>query len=294
MKCSTNQNEYHDLQLHRHTHPQKNNITLRETSDGLFGALVIEIDELDETIEDITYDSYLLIFQELQTHPHRNVIRFWNQVPNITAPLSSAENIYHRFNAGRHRAFKSFYGDEFEHMNIPAASAVGTCAMKLTIEFLAVAHPLAYIENKDQVPSSQYSKRFGKIPPLFSRGVVYKNNDQKLLISSGTASVVGENSIHPDNLHEQIIQTIQNLRILGSPFNLQRYDIPYEFTLDDAITARVYYKHEIDRQVLEQTIPKFFPADCKITYQHAAICREELLVEMEAIFETQRRVVTQP
>ena len=259
-------------------------VQLTQTFNGLFGSYGVEIPAEATSIEQITLDAYLQVFDSLTAYPDLKVIRYWNFVPDITRATGEEVTTYQLFNAGRYRAFRAHYGNALDERTIPGASAVGTKGATLRIEFLAVPAPIAMIENKDQVPAWHYSEKYGKIAPFFSRGVIFDNNGQRLLLSSGTASIAGENSLHAGDIYEQLCQSIHNLRILGSQFNLKKYQIHYGFALEDIVLLRVYYKQETDRPFLERFVPKFLSPSCGVSFQQADICREELLVELEAIF----------
>lgn len=265
-------------------HVKSGKIELKHTFNGLFGTLSLDVNSSDKTLQQLTTEAYLQIFQALEAYPDLTVIRYWNYVPEITAMLADGSTHYHSFNAGRYTAFKTYYGDKIEQLSIPAASAVGSKDKILKIQFFAVSRPIKTIENKGQIPAYHYSKTYGKIPPFFSRGVIFDNHGQRLLLSSGTASVVGENSMHSHDIYEQLVQTFHNLRVLGSQFNLKMYEIHFGFALEDIVLLTVYYKQEQDRPFLERFIPKFLAPSCQIAFQHADICREELSVELEAIF----------
>lgn len=271
-------------------HPLQN-LHLKLTDNGIFGWL--ETDPSTSDIETAAFDAYRQIFRALAQYPEWQAVRYWNYVPDILSPVTnardtenttSAGNVYQRFNAGRYRAFQSHFGEALVQMPAPAASAVGAPTKNLRIEFLAVKKPLAAIENKDQIPAYRYSEKFGRIAPYFSRGTIIENKGQRLLLSSGTASVAGEASLHPGDIYEQLSLSIHNLRILGSQFNLKRYDIHYGFALEDIAALRVYYKRPEDLPFLRRFVPKFLAPDTRISFFQAAICRDELLVELEAVY----------
>ena len=259
-------------------------VQMNETVNGLFGSLEVEVPM--GSIEEITQDAYSRIFETLAAYPGFRVIRYWNFVPDIVEAAAADESVYQFFNAGRYRAFRAHYGETLDTMAIPAASAVGTKGTLLRIEFMAVTEEtsVAMIENKDQVPAYRYSEKYGKVAPFFSRGVIFDNHGQRLLLSSGTASITGENSLHPGDIYEQLCQSIHNLRILGSQFNLKKYAIHYGFALEDIVLLRVYYKRSADRVFLERMVPKFLAPSCLISFQQADICREELLIELEGLY----------
>ncbi|PUZ24815.1 hypothetical protein DCC81_10825 [Chitinophaga parva] len=250
------------------------NIRLQRASNGVFGRLELS---LEQGISHAAYEAYRELLHTLQLFPGYTLLRCWNYVPDIT-------RVYQAFNAGRYQAFENFYGTAWREHPAPAASAVGTDGNTLQVEFMAVQTPLAFIENKDQVPAYQYSEQYGKLPPYFSRGAIFQNKGQRLLLSSGTASIVGEHSVHPGDIYEQLARSILNLRILAGQFNLKQYNIHYGFALEDIVLMRVYYKHAADRPFLERYLPKVLAPGCQLAFQQADICREELLVELEAVF----------
>lgn len=257
----------------------QDNFHLTISENGIFGLAEYVFDE--SKIADTAYQIYHELFTLLEQYSGYTLLRVWNYIPNIlkeNCTFSNANN-YQQFNAGRFKAFKEIYP---ALDRIPAASAVGVDGEKVRIEFLAVKSEVVFLENKDQVPSKDYSEKYGILPPLFSRGAIYKNINQTILITSGTASVVGEDSKYMD-LYDQVNQSIQNLRVLGSQFNLKSYAIDYGFALEDAVLLRIYYKHDADRPFLQKYLRKIVSPDCKLSFMKADICREELLVEIEGV-----------
>ena len=263
----------------------RDSMELKLTTHGIFGSIAIEVGGDVKTIQEITEKLYLKIFEILKDFPNYKIIRFWNYIPKIISKIDSSEaTVYHIFNTGRYNAYRKFYGNLFESMKAPAASAVGTFENIFKIEFFAISTPFKFIENKEQIPAYFYSEKYGKIPPFFSRGVIFDNFSQRLLCSSGTASIKGETSLHCGNLFEQLVKSVDNLRILSSEFNLKKHRIDENFDLEDVYLLLVYYKNEEDKSFIEKFISSYFSSSCKIVFQHAEICREELLVEIEALF----------
>lgn len=258
-------------------------VQIQITPNGLWGVVELPCSDVS-SLRAQTQLGYRQVFKCMQAFPEHTVARFWNYVPGIVQSLTENSTAYHLFNEGRQAAFSAYYGETLPDLAVPAASAVGANNSTLRIEFLAVTEVIGQIENKDQVPAYRYSEQYGRVAPFFSRGVIYNNNGQRVLLSSGTASITGETSQHPGDIHDQLCQSIHNLRILGSQFNLKQYGIHYGFALEDITMLRVYYKREADRSFLERFIPKFLSPSCTISFMHAAICRDELLVELEALF----------
>ena len=258
-------------------------VHLKISENGIFGEIQLLVDEQD--VKTLTITMYNQIFSALKVYPEYQLLRIWNYVPEILLQenTSLADNIYKQFNNGRYQAFENQYGTDFQTRMMPAASAVGSNSSYLRIEFLAVKSEITFIENKDQVAARNYSSKYGKFPPLFSRGAIYKNLKQTVLISSGTASVIGEDSVHQD-LYDQVNQSIHNLRVLGSQFNLKKYKIDYGFALEDAVLLRTYYKNDEDEAFLRKYLKKVVSPNCQLSFMKADICRAELLVEIEAVF----------
>ena len=263
-------------------------ITYRQAAEGLFGFMQLPIPIIDgEHSKAVSFKLYTTLFNFLNKHLSYKLIRIWNYIPSIIKELDDPKfdsEIYRCFNHGRYTAFKNEYGENRLDWKIPAASAVGCNDKMLKIEFFASNVSPIYIENKIQKPAINYSEKFGIIPPVFSRGVIYKNNNQTFLISAGTASIVNEETLHHGNLYAQLMQSIQNLRILTSQFNLKPYNIHYSFGLEDLVLLRTYYRDEKDRQFLEKMLSKIVVPSCQLSFQKADICRKDLLVELEGIF----------
>lgn len=263
-------------------------ITYRQATEGIFGSMQLPMPIIDgENSKTVAFKLYTALFHFLKKRPSYKLLRIWNYVPSIIKDLDDPKfdrEIYRCFNHGRYTAFKNEYGKNPQGWEIPAASAVGCNENMLKIEFFASDINPIYIENKIQTPAIDYSKKFGKIPPVFSRGVIYKKNHQTFLISAGTASVVNEETLHNDNIYAQLMQSIQNLRILTSQFNLKSYKINYSFGLEDLVLLRTYYRKESDRQFLEKMLRKIVVPNCQLSFQKADICRKDLLVELEGIF----------
>lgn len=264
------------------TQTTHNHVMLNSTANGLFARIALPVND-PASLEAITQDAYGQLFAALRSYTGYHILRIWNYVPAICDGDAGGNN-YHRFNAGRYKAFEAAFGDAVNTMPIPAGTAVGAVDGLLTIECMAVNNTFTAIENKEQVPAYRYSARYGAIPPLFSRGVIFNNHGQRLLLAAGTASIVGEHSTANNDVYNQVLQSIHNLRILGSQFNLKPYAIHYGFALEDVVLLRVYYKNETDRAFLQRFVPKFFAPACAIAYVHTDICRNELLLEMEAVY----------
>ncbi len=271
---------------------QKGRITFRSASEGIYGTMQSPItSRLDgkpdgNLIEKITFSLYMEMFEFISGYPGYQFVRIWNFVPLIVKNMDQSApdiEVYRCFNAGRYKAFQERYGEDMQNWQIPAASAVGALDCTLSIEFFASAAPSLFFENKVQIPAYQYSLKYGKLPPVFSRGAICELKDETLLIISGTASVVKEDTAFEDDICGQIHQTFKNIDSLINQSNLQEYGLNYEFGLEDLVFLRVYYKNSSDKEIIESEIDRIITRDCRVSYVNTDICRKELVFEIEGI-----------
>ncbi len=96
---------------------------------------------------------------------------------------------------------------------MPAASALGFESGPLTICFFAAreAMPLA-IENPRQVSAYKYPEDYGPRSPTFSRASAIELHGQTVLFISGTASIVGHQTMHAGDVVAQTQETIVNIK----------------------------------------------------------------------------------
>lgn len=256
------------------------NWQLVHSDQGLWGTIQFPLDwnHAEEAIAQIQFH-YVEMMKLIADKEGLELVRIWNYVPEI---LSEFQNgvAYHYFNEARFKAFECAWPNGKAY---PAASAIGISGHLFTLEFFAAPVIVQALENKEQKPAAQYSEKYGSFPPLFSRGVIIDNLGQRLLLASGTASVIGEDS-HFENIYDQTERSILNLRILAGQFNLKGYGIGYGFAWEDIQLLRVYYKKSEDLTKLQTILAKAISPNTQVSYLQADICRQELLVEMEAIF----------
>ncbi|MBU6426451.1 MAG: hypothetical protein KGQ69_08970 [Rhodospirillales bacterium] len=176
---------------------------------------------------------------------------------------------YRRFNIGRHRAFCTRLQEPLP----PAASGVGGTHGASVIYFLAARDPARPIENPRQISAFAYPPLYGPQSPSFSRASIYQSDSSTVMFISGTASIVGHESLHPGDLNRQTEETIANLQALidaagitglgNWSFKIYLRDPAYHATVDSALIAA------------------FGPASERL-HLHGEICRRELLLEIEA------------
>ena len=232
--------------------------------------------ETESSLADLTSSAYDDIFALLSNIGMTEVWRFWNHFSKINEIQSGLER-YRQFNVGRQAAFERHRN--ILHGRAPAASAVGTRCGPLMIGFLAGKLPATLVENPKQVSAYDYPDIYGPVSPSFSRAAVAPLGDSKLLLISGTASILGHETKNQSDAYAQTMTTLQNIAhvavssesALGQPVRV------------DALFYRAYVRDPIDLVAVERAVADFFKKPVTVHYVEADICRRDLLVEIEAI-----------
>ena len=199
--------------------------------------------------------------------PH--LLRTWNVVPAINGPGEGLER-YRRFCRGRAEAFEAHHGPGFERL-LPASTAVGGPPGALVMWFLASEAAGEHRENPRQVSAYAYPRRYGPRSPSFARATRCRAGAPGgRLLLSGTASIVGHLSVHPGNVAGQLDETLRNLELLLAPG-------------ERLAAVRVYVRHAADVGAVRAAVERRLGAELPALYLRADICREELLVEIEAV-----------
>ena len=199
--------------------------------------------------------------------PH--LLRIANFVPHITR-IDDGEERYRSFNAGRQDAFAGF---GFDPVQAPAACGLGCAGDDLLVWFLAGRDPGRNIDNPRQVAPRLYPERYGMRRPAFARATVAGG----LLMLSGTASIVGHESLHAGDVLLQTDETIRNIDALlagaapGCGRRVRR----------DDLTLKVYLRHNSDCGRIARRLAEAEFAPPAAILQ-SDICRPELDIEIEA------------
>lgn len=223
--------------------------------------------------------------------PDRALVRVWNFVPGILAPLGDSPHRYMVFNEGRHDAYASWYGSARSFpAHLATATGIGHEGTDLVIHALAAADPGLPIENPRQVPAYLYSRRYGPLPPCFARATLLErcDDDRPSLLVGGTSSVHGEDSAHPGDLAGQVEETLLNLEALLAQARRsggleQRLAPPPSTGLACFRDVRVYHPARVARPLLAALVETRFPRLESLEYVTADLCRPELLVEIEGL-----------
>jgi len=219
-------------------------------------------------------DAYarLVAFCAAQGYPH--LLRCWNYFGDIHAGAGDAER-YRQFCVGRHRALAIASGFE---QRLPAATVIGSRERGALVYFLAVREPGLQVENPRQVPAFMYPRSYAPLPPSFSRAVLKRWPAVEQLFVSGTASVVGHESHHPDNTVAQLQETLVNLRAL-----LEAADAPGSEPWRVA-SLKAYLRRREDLAAVRAELAREFGAAAPLLFLEGDICRADLAVEIEGLY----------
>jgi hypothetical protein len=196
------------------------------------------------------------------------------------------------FNAGRFAAFERWFGQAAVFTRtIPTASAVGIGAGALTIYALAAREAGLPVENPRQIPAYRYSARYGPLPPCFARGTIVGGlGAGHALLVGGTASIVGEASLHESDARQQALETFENLASLVVAARRQvaalggaADDAGPRAAFDAFTELRVYVVRDSDAPLLREMVTERFGRTARIEFAQADLCRRELLVEIEGL-----------
>jgi chorismate lyase / 3-hydroxybenzoate synthase len=223
-------------------------------------------------------------------------VRFWNFIPGIHAAMdveggdaaggAHPRDRYMVFNAGRFAAFASTYGSPAAFSrSLPTASAVGVREGPLVIHALGLDAPGRPLENPRQVPAYSYSRRYGPLPPCFARATLVEapREERPWLLVGGTASILGEDSIHMRDPRRQATETFENLARLVESGRATAQSDDRSDPLSAFRELRVYIVRDEDADLIREMVQERFPADTRVEYAQADLCRQELLVEIEGL-----------
>jgi len=255
---------------------------VRWRTDGHWVLGAIDLDESAEHhgLAHLSEMAYHDLFRTLEETGCPHLQRIWNYLPQINGDGGGLER-YRQFNMGRQQAFLDAGQAAFD--GAPAACALGIRQGSLCVRFLAGQVAPVPVENPRQVSAYRYPETYGPRSPTFSRAALAElgGGDIALFIS-GTASIIGHETVHLGDVRAQTAETLRNLEAVIAAANARtdaRFALP-------ALEAVVYVRHVADaavvREVLEAALGSTAPTVRQAVYLEADICRQDLLVEIEA------------
>lgn len=256
---------------------------IRHASNGdiLFGSLCLREHE-EDSAEALAYRAYGRILDLARASGYRNIIRMWNYLPRINAEPMGLEN-YQRFCLGRYQAFaEADYA--FDH-DLPAASAIGAGTEGLRIYFLAARAPVRRIENPRQISAYRYPLQYGPRSPSFSRAALVDFGSERQLYLSGTASIVGHETLHPEDAAGQLRETLANIQTVLSELGRPRIKLD---DLGEDSMLKVYLRHHEHFGIAKKFLAETLHPSCPVIFLEGDICRRDLLLEIEGVIRLPR------
>ncbi len=245
-------------------------IRIAECSD--YAVLVQEIDEgPGDDLTSLTQNAYRETFQTLRSTDHSRMAKVWNYLGAINSGDGDNER-YRQFSVGRASAFSEYALPDDAS---PAGTGIGTRLQRgLTIITLASRHPLLLAENPRQVSAFQYPRQYGPSSPKFARGAAVLTGSHALHLLSGTASIVGHESLHPLDVEAQLEETLRNIAALGGSLSV----------LDGDSVHRVYMREMGDTDAIATELQERLAVRRdQIVFLRGDICRRELLIEIDGV-----------
>ena len=187
-----------------------------------------------------------------------NIVRQWNYIGNILEGKNCLQN-YQIFDEVR----SEYYGKFRTVKGYPASTGIGMKLGGVTTDFCAV---------KTNEKLSQYE-----------RASLLKDNFKSTLLFSGTASIMGQDTIGIGDVEKQTQVTINNIIKLTDQKRIEQNVTDTNTDWGKFILLRVYIKNQDDFSKVKMICMKQFPGVPAI-FIESDICRENLLVEIEAEF----------
>lgn len=252
-----------------------------QTADMLFGCIAVResgsSDEDQTPLYCTTDQAYREILGTLDALGYPHLLRVWNYVSEINRDTHGIER-YRQFNSARQAALSA--GGRPITGNVSAACALGAAVGSPLVAYFLASHTApTCIENPRQVSAYHYPRQYGARPPVFSRATVHREADAMTLFISGTASIVGHETVHVGDTAAQTRETLTNIEALLEEAN--RVMGSKAFTLE-TLACKVYLRHASDLSIVQGQLQSALGSRARPVYLQADICRRDLSVEIEA------------
>lgn len=235
----------------------------------------------------------LILEQEQLSINH--IIRQWNYIEDIALVegLEKENQNYQVFNDVRSR----FYDRGSFDNGYPAATGIGMTAGGVIIGFIALSPSelvsVRPIQNPGQIDAHRYSEDVlkgtasvgleKKCTPKFERAKLVSIGSSHYIYVSGTASILGEKTMHVGDVENQTLTTIDNIFKLFSKENQESLGLSFDVSEIHFSHLRAYVKYNRDIPVVRKVCESKLNSN-SILFLISDVCREDLLVEIEGVF----------
>jgi chorismate lyase/3-hydroxybenzoate synthase len=261
---------------------QRNRVRFRRSQTLLFGCIALAESQIapaagSSALATATAQAYREICTTLDALGYPHLLRIWNYLPDINRDSHGIER-YRQFNRARQEALQEC--GRATNGNVPAASALGApSGSPLVVYFLAGRSAPTFIENPRQVSAYRYPPQYGSHAPVFSRATLLRQPDTLMLFISGTSSIVGHRSIHVGDSAAQTRETLANIGALLEEANRVEHAARFSFA---TLACKVYVRRPEDLPAIHAELQSAVAPSTRVIYLQADICRQDLLVEIEA------------
>lgn len=245
--------------------------------EHLFAHLTVPADDVVAASE----DAYWRLERAVVHHGFPYWLRTWNFLDGINAGSGDGER-YRQFCVGRGHALAA--RSDFER-HLPAATAIGSDGGGLTIAVLAGRAPGVALENPRQVAAFRYPRQYGPRSPSFTRAMLLRgaNAGEARLLVSGTASIVGHATCHAGDVLAQLDEAATNVEALLRHAAVGHFPDVGE-PLWAAESFKLYLRHAVDAERVRPRFERRLAQGAPWVLLRGDICREDLLVEVEAVY----------
>lgn len=217
---------------------------------------------------------------------YKHIVRQWNYIEDIISVNDKRKQHYQIFNDVRTK----YYNEYGLISDFPAATGIGIKEAGVIIEVHAIKSnkvTTSEVKNPEQTDAFNYSQEVleglasaglkSRSTPKFARGRRINYPDYSHLYISGTASIIGEETVGIGDIRLQTATTLENiLKLTDTAINNEKLN--YQSAKNNYL--RVYVKTTSDMPTVEAFCKKAFPNTTCIIVE-ADICRSNLLVEIE-------------
>lgn len=213
---------------------------------------------------------------------YQDVVRTWIYVGGITHFSNGVEH-YESINHSRKEYYDRVFGENAA-VKYPASTGIGMDNRDIVITALAYRkrpfEDISPVENLAQTEAWHYPSHLAKVPPTFSRAYRISTPSGTLSLISGTASIIGAETVHIGDVQAQTEVTIDNLeRVVASCVQQTGIVEPLSFVIHYVC----YVKNPEDLETVRQVCNRRLPISANRIFVKADVCRDNLLVEIEAV-----------
>jgi chorismate lyase/3-hydroxybenzoate synthase len=249
---------------------------LRYAADADHLLAAIEVDERQHGgIAGAAEVAYAALSRFIASSRHPHLLRIWNYLDDINSGSDDNER-YKLFCVGRAAGSRPYARGEV----YPAATCIGRRDGNpiLQVYCLAGRAPGVPLENPRQTSAYRYPRQYGPASPSFSRAMLVSD---RLVMISGTASIVGHASRHPGDARAQLEETLTNLaNVLQRAAGIAPGITP---RVGAESLLKIYLRDASLLSEVDALVRAHIPTQTQFLILHADICRAELLLEVDCL-----------